>query len=165
MLTRFSGLNFEPEDYRDLTQPVSIQELEIEMAASIELVSQHLEESKESAESQIEVDIENNATLSDFELEVDIENNATLSDFELEVAHLNIPDTEQIEFIAFNSPDSVLEVPEPEQSDQLDLNENVGIEGQPENDRIASLEQKQQPELIKIEKFTGIKSNYCRAIS
>ena len=139
---QFSGLNFEPEDYRDLTQPVSIQELEIEMAASIELVSQHLEESKESAESQIEVDIENNATL---------------SDFELEVAHLNIPDTEQIEFIAFNSPDSVLEVPEPEQSDQLDLNENVGIEGQPENDRIASLEQKQQPELIKIKNSQGSK--------
>ena len=135
---QIAGMNFEPEDYRDLTQPVSIQELEIEMAASIEMVSQHLEESKQSAESQIEVDFENNATL---------------SDFELEVAHLNISDTEQIKFIAFNSPDSVLEVPEPEQSDQLDLNENVGIEGQPENDRIASLEQKQQPKLINIEKL------------
>ena len=133
---QFAGMNFEPEDYRDLTQPVSIQEPEIEMAASIVLVSKQLEESKQSAETQIEVDFENNATL---------------SDFKLEVAHLNIPDTEQIEFIAFNSPNSVLEVPEPEQSDQLDLNENVGIEGQPENDRIASLEQKQQPELIKIE--------------
>ena len=131
---RFAGMNFEPEDYRDLTQPVSIQEPEIEMATSIELVSQPLENPKESTETQIEV-----------------ESIATLSDFKLEVAHLNIPDTEQIEFIAFNSPNSVLEVPEPEQSDQLDLNENVGIEGQPENDRIASLEQKQQPELIKIE--------------
>ena len=140
---QIAGMNFEPEDYRDLTQPVSIQELEIEMAASIELVSQHLEESKQSAESQIEVDFENNATL---------------SDFELEVAHLNISDTEQIEFIAFNSPDSVLEVPEPEQSDQLDLNENVGIEGQPENDRIASLEQKQQPKLINIEKLQKSKA-------
>ena len=140
---QFAGMNFEPEDYRDLTQPVSIQEPEIEMAASIELVSQHLEESKESAESQIEVDFENKATL---------------SDFELEVAHPNIPDTEQIEFIAFNSPDSVLEVLEPEQSDQLDLNENVGIEGQPKNDRIASLEQKQQPELINIEKLQKSKT-------
>ncbi len=140
---QIAGMNFEPEDYRDLTQPVSIQELEIEMAASIEMVSQHLEESKQSAESQIEVDFENNATL---------------SDFELEVAHLNISDTEQIEFIAFNSPDSVLEVPEPEQSDQLDLNENVGIEGQPENDRIASLEQKQQPKLINIEKLQKSKA-------
>ena len=140
---QIAGMNFEPEDYRDLTQPVSIQELEIEMAASIEMVSQHLEESKQSAESQIEVDFENNATL---------------SDFELEVAHLNISDTEQIKFIAFNSPDSVLEVPEPEQSDQLDLNENVGIEGQPENDRIASLEQKQQPKLINIEKLQKSKA-------
>ena len=131
---QFAGMNFEPEDYRDLTQPVSIQEPEIEMAASVELFSQQLEEPKESAETQIEV-----------------ENNATLRNFELEVAHLKISDKEPIEFIAFNSPDSVLEVPEPEQPDQLDLNENVGIEGQPENDRIASLEQKQQPELIKIE--------------
>ena len=139
----FAGMNFEPEDYRGLTQPFSIQEPEIEMAASIELVSQHLEESKESAESQIEVDFENNATL---------------SDFELEVAHPNIPDTEQIEFIAFNSPDSVLEVPEPKQSDQLDLNENVGIAGQPENKNIASLERKQQPELINIEKLQKSKA-------
>ena len=135
---QFSGMYFEPEDYRNFTQPVSIQESAIEMTASIELFSQQLEEPKESAETQIEV-----------------ENIATLSDFELEVAHPNIPDTEQIEFIAFNPPDSVLEVPEPEQSDQLDLNENVGIEGQPENDRIASLEQKQQPELIKIENSQG----------
>ena len=145
---QFAGINFEPEDYRDLTQPVSIQEPEIEMAASIELVSQPLEDPKESTETQIEV-----------------ESIATLSDFELEVAHLNIPDTEQIEFIAFNSPDSVLEVPEPEQSDQLDLNENVGIEGQPENDRIASLEQKQQPELIKSENSQGSKASTGRAIS
>ena len=139
---QFAGLNFEPEDYRDLTQPISIQEPEIEMAASIELVSQQLGEPKESAETQIEV-----------------ENIATLSDFEFEVAHLNIPETEQIEFIAFNTPDSVLEVPEPEQSDQLDLNENVGIEGQPENKKIASLEQKQQPELIKIENLQGSKAS------
>ena len=137
---QFAGMNFEPEDYRDLTQPVSIQEPEIEMATSIVLVSKQLEESKQSAETQIEVNFENSVTL---------------RDFELEVGHPNIPDTEQIEFIAFNPPDSVLEVPEPEQSDQLDLNENVGIEGQPENDRIASLEQKQQPELIKIENSQG----------
>ena len=139
---QFAGMNFEPEDYRDLTQPVSIQEPEIEMATSIELVSQPLENPKESTETQIED-----------------ESIATLSDFELEVAHLNIPDTEQIEFIAFNPPNSVIEVPEPEQSDQLDLNENVGIEGQPENDRIASLEQKQQPELIKIGNSQGSKAS------
>ena len=138
----FAGMNFEPEDYRDLAQSVSIQEPEIEMAASIELVSQQLEDPNESAETQIEV-----------------ENIATLSDFELEVAHLNIPDTEQIEFIAFNSADSVIEVPEPEQSDQLDLNENVGIEGQPENKQITSLEQKQQLELIKIENSQGSKAS------
>ena len=134
--------NFEPEDYRDLTQPVSIQEPEIEMATSIELVSQPLEDPKESTETQIEV-----------------ESIAMLSDFELEVAHLNIPDTEQIEFIAFNPPNSVIEVPEPEQSDQLDLNENVGIEGQPEDKKIASLEQKQQLELIKIENSQGSKAS------
>ncbi len=139
---QFAGMNFEPEDYRDLTQPVSIQEPEIEMATSIELVSQPLENPKESTETQIED-----------------ESIATLSDFELEVAHLNIPDTEQIEFIAFNPPNSVIEVPEPEQSDQLDLNENVGIEGQPENDRIASLEQKQQPGLIKIGNSQGSKAS------
>ena len=139
---QFSGMYFEPEDYRNLTQPVSIQESAIEMAASIELVSQPLENPKESTETQIED-----------------ESIATLSDFELEVAHLNIPDTEQIEFIAFNPPNSVIEVPEPEQSDQLDLNENVGIEGQPENDRIASLKQKQQPELIKIGNSQGSKAS------
>ena len=139
---QFSGIYFEPEDYRNLTQPVSIREPTIEMAASIELVSQQLEEPKESAETQIEV-----------------ENIATLSDFELEVTHLNIPDTEQIEFIAFNPPDPVLEDSELEQSDQLDLNENVGIEGQPENKKIASLEQKQQLELINIENSQGSKAS------
>ena len=139
---QFSGMYFEPEDYRNLTQPVSIQESAIEMAASIELVSQQLEEPKESAETQIEV-----------------ENIATPSDFELEVAHLNIPDIEQIEFIAFNPPGPVLEDTEPEQSDQLDLNENVGIEGQPENKKIALLEQKQQPELINIENSQGSKAS------
>ncbi len=139
---QFAGMNFEPEDYRDLAQPVSIQEPEIEVAASIELVSQQLKDPNEFAETQIE-----------------FENIATLSDFELEVAHLNIPDTEPIEFIAFNPPDSVLEVPEPEQSDQLDLNQNVGIEGQPEDKKIASLEQKQQPELIKIENSQGSKTS------
>ena len=139
---QFAGMNFEPEDYRNLTPPVSIQEPAIEMVASIELVSQQLEEPKESAETQIEVD-----------------NIATLSDFELEVAHLNIPDIEQIEFIAFNPPGPVLEDSELEQSDQLDLNENVGIEGQPENKKIASLEQKQQPELINIENLQGLKAS------
>ena len=139
---QFAGMNFEPEDYRDLTQPVSIQEPEIEMATSIELVSQPLEDPRESTETQIEV-----------------ESIATLSDFELEVAHLNIPDTEQIEFIAFNPPNSVIEVPEPEQSDQLDLNVNVGIEGQPEDKKIVSLEQKQQLELIKIENSQGSKAS------
>ena len=143
----FAGMNFEPEDYRDLAQSVSIQEPEIEMAASIELVSQQLEDPNESAETQIEV-----------------ENIATLSDFELEVAHLNIPDTEQIEFIAFNSPDSVIEVPERKQSDQLNLNVNVGIEGQPENKKIASLEQKQQPELIKIENSRGSKASTAKQL-
>ena len=131
---QFSGMYFEAEDYRNLTPPVSIQEPAIEMAASIELDSQQLVEPKESAETQIEV-----------------ENIATFSDFELEVAHLQIPDTEQIEFIAFNPPNPVLEDTEPEQSDQLDLNENFGIEGQPEIKKIVSLEQKQQPELIKSE--------------
>ena len=139
---QFAGMNFEPEDYRDLTQPVSIQEPEIEMAASIELVSQPLENPKESTETQIEV-----------------ESIATLSDFELEVAHLNIPDTEQIEFSAFNPPNSVIEVPEQEQSDQLDLNENIGIEGQLEDKKIASPEQKQQLELIKVENSQGSKSS------
>ena len=139
---QFSGMYFEPEDYRNLTQPVSIQESAIKMAASIELVSQQLEEPKESAETQIEV-----------------ENIATPSDFELEVAHLNIPDIEQIEFIAFNPPGPVLEDTEPEQSDQLDLNENVGIEGQPENKKIASLEQKQQPELTNSENSQGSKAS------
>ena len=139
---QFSRMYFEPEDYRNLTQPVSIQESAIEMAASIELVSQQLGEPKESAETQIEV-----------------ENIATLSDFELEVAHLNIPDTEQIEFIAFNPPDPVLEDTEPEQSDQLDLNENVGIEGQPENKKIASLEQKQQSKLTNSENSQGSKAS------
>ncbi len=138
----FAGMNFEPEDYRYLAQSVSILEPEIEMAASIELVSQQLENPNESAETQIEV-----------------ENIATSSDFELEVAHLNIPDIEQIEFIAFNPPDLVLKDTEPEQSDQLDLNENVGIEGQPENKQITSLEQKQQLELIKIEKSQGSKAS------
>ena len=138
----FAGMNFEPEDYRYLAQSVSIQEPEIEMAASIELVSQQLEDPNESAETQIEV-----------------ENIATSSDFELEVAHLNIPDIEQIEFIAFNPPDLVLKDTEPEQSDQLDLNENVEIEGQPENKQITSLEQKQQLELIKIEKSQGSKAS------
>ena len=138
---QFSGMYFEPEDYRNFTQPVSIQESAIEMAASIELVSQQLEEPKESAETQIEV-----------------ENIATPSDFELEVSHLNIPDTEQIEFIAFNPPNPVLEDTEPEQSDQLDLNENVEIEGQPEIKKIASLEQKQQPKLIKSENSQGSKA-------
>ena len=141
---QFAGINFEPEDYRDLTQPVSIQEPEIAIAASIVLMSKQLEESKQSVETQIEVDVENNTTF---------------SDFELEVAHLNIPFLEQIEFIAFNPPDSVLELPEPEQSDQLDSNENVGIEGQPENKKIASLEQKQQPELIKSENSQGPKAS------
>ena len=107
-------------------------------------MSKQLEESKQSVETQIEVDVENNTTF---------------SDFELEVAHLNIPFLEQIEFIAFNPPDSVLELPEPEQSDQLDSNENVGIEGQPENKKIASLEQKQQPELIKSENSQGPKAS------
>ena len=139
---QFSGMYFEPEDYRNLTQPVSIQESAIKMAASIELVSQQLEEPNESAETQIEV-----------------ENIATPSDFELEVAHLNIPDIEQIEFIAFNPPGPVLEDTEPEQSDQLDLNENVGIEGQPENKKIASLEQKQQPELTNSENSQGSKAS------
>ena len=139
---QFAGMNFEPEDYRDLTQPVSIQEPEIKMAASIELVSHQLGEPKESAGTQIEV-----------------ENIATPSDFELEVAHLNIPDIEQIEFIAFNPPNPVLEDTEPEQSDQLDLNENVGIEGQPENKKIASLEQKQQPELTNSENSQGSKAS------
>ena len=139
---QYSGMYFEPEDYRNLTQPVSIQESAIEMAASIELVSQQLEEPKESAETQIEV-----------------ENIATPSDFELEVAHLNIPDIEQIEFIAFDPPDPVLEDTEPEQSDQLDLNENVGIEGQPEIKKIASLEQKQQPELTNSENSQGSKAS------
>ena len=137
-----SGMYFEPEDYRDLTPPVSIQEPSIEMAASTEVVSQHPEEPKESAETQIEV-----------------ENIATTSDFEREVAHLNFPDTEQIEFIAFNAPDPVLEDFEPEQSDQLDLNKNVGIEGQPENEKIASFGQKQQPELMKIENLQGSKAS------
>ena len=144
---QFAGMNFEPEDYRDLTQPVSIQEPEIKMAASIELVSHQLGEPKESAEPQIEV-----------------ENIATLSDFELEVAHLNIPDSEQIEFIAFNPPNPVLEDTEPEQSGQLDLNENVGIEGQPENKKIASLEQKQQPELIKSENSQGSKASMAEQL-
>ena len=135
---QFAGMNFEPEDYRDLTQPVSIQEPEIAIAASIELVSQQLEEPKESAETQIEV-----------------ENIATPSDFELEVSHLYIPDAEQIEFIAFNPPNPVLEDTEPEQSDQLDLNENVEIDGQPEIKKIVSLGQKQQPELIKSENSQG----------
>ena len=139
---QFSGMYFEPEDYRNLTQPVSIQESAIKMAASIELVSQQLEEPNESAETQIEV-----------------ENIATPSDFELEVAHLNIPDIEQIEFIAFNPPGPVLEDTEPEQSDQLDLNENVGIEGQPENKKISSLEQKQQPELTNSENSQGSKAS------
>ena len=139
---QFSGMYFEAEDYRDLAQSVSIQEPEIEMAASIELVSQQLEDPNESAETQIEV-----------------ENIATLSDFELEVAHLNIPDTEQIEFIAFNSADSVIEVPELEQSDQLDLNENLGIKEQPESKKFASLEQKQPPELINIENLQGSKGS------
>ena len=140
---QFSGVYFEPEDYRDLTPPVLIQEPAIEIAVSIELVSQQLEESRESAETKIEVDLENNATL---------------SDFELEVVHLNIPDTEQIEFIAFNLPNSVLEVPEPKQSDQLDLDKNVGIKGQPEK-KIASLEQKRQPELTNIENLQGSKAS------
>ena len=144
---QFAGMNFEPEDYRDLTQPVSIQEPEIKMAASIELVSHQLGEPKESAEPQIEV-----------------ENIATVSDFELEVAHLNIPDSEQIEFIAFNPPNPVLEYSEPEQSGQLDLNENVGIEGQPENKKIASLEQKQQPELIKSENSQGSKASMAEQL-
>ena len=139
---QFSGMYFEPEDYRNLTQPVSIQESAIKMAASIEWVSQQLEEPNESAETQIEV-----------------ENIATPSDFELEVAHLNIPDIEQIEFIAFNPPGPVLEDTEPEQSDQLDLNENVGIEGQPENKKISSLEQKQQPELTNSENSQGSKAS------
>ena len=139
---QFSGMYFEPEDYRNLTQPVSIQESTIEMAASIELVSQQLEEPKDSSEIQIEV-----------------ENIATPSDFEFEVAHLNFPDIEQIEFIAFNPPGPVLEDTEPEQSDQLDLNENVGIERQPENKKISSLEQKQQPELINIENLKGSKAS------
>ena len=139
---QFSGMYFEPEDYRNLTQPVSIQESAIKMAASIELVSQQLEEPNESAETQIEV-----------------ENIATPSDFELEVAHLNFPDIEQIEFIAFNPPGPVLEDTELEQSDQLDLNENVGIEGQPENKKISSLEQKQQPELTNSENSQGSKSS------
>ena len=139
---QLSGMYFEPEDYRNLTPPISIQEPAIEMAASIELVSQQPEEHKESAETQIKV-----------------ENSATLSDFELEAAHLNFPDTEQNEFIAFNPPDSVLEVPETEQFDQLDLNENVGIEGQLKNKKIASLEQKQQQELINIEKLQGSKAS------
>ena len=139
---QISGMYFEPEDYRNFTQPVSIQESAIDMAASIELVSQQLEEPKESAETQIEV-----------------ENIATPSDFELEVSHLYIPDAEQIEFIAFNPTDRVLEDTEPEQSDQLDLNENVGIEGQPENKEIASLEQKQQPKLIKSENSQGSKAS------
>ena len=139
---QFSGMYFEPEDYRNFTQPVSIQESAIEMAASIELVSQQLEEPKESAETQTEV-----------------ENIAMPSDFELEVSHLYIPDAEQIEFIAFNPTDRVLEDTEPEQSDQLDLNENVGIEGQPENKEIASLEQKQQPKLIRSENSQGSKAS------
>ena len=144
---QISGMYFEPEDYRNLTQPVSIQESAIEMAASIELVFQQLEEPEESAETQIEV-----------------ENIATPSDFELEVSHLNIPDTEQIEFIAFNPPGPVLEDTEPEQSDQLDLNENVGIEGQPEIKKIASLEQKQQPELIKSENSQGSKASMAEQL-
>ena len=139
---QFSGMYFEPEDYRNLTQPVSIQEPAIEMVASIELTSQQLEEPKESAETQIEV-----------------ENIATLSDFEFGVAHLTIPDAEQIELIAFNPPDPALEDSEPEHSDQLDLNENVGIEGQPENRNFASLEQKQQPELKNIENLQGSKTS------
>ena len=141
---QFAGINFEPEDYRDLTQPVSIQEPEIAIAASIVLMSKQLEESKQSVETQIEVDVENNTTF---------------SDFELEVAHLNMPFLEQIEFIAFNPPDPVLEDTEPEQSDQLDLNENVGIEGQPEIKKIVSLEQKQQPELLKSENSQGSKAS------
>ena len=141
---QFAGMNFEPEDYRDLTQPVSIQEPKIAIAASIVLMSKQLEESKQSVKTQIEVDVENNTTF---------------SDFELEVAHLNIPFLEQIEFIAFNPPDPVLEDTEPEQSDQLDLNENVGIEGQPEIKKIVSLEQKQQPELLKSENSQGSKAS------
>ena len=139
---QISGMYFEPEDYRNLTPPISIQEPAIEIAASVELISQQLEEPKDSAETQFEV-----------------ENIATLSDFELEVAHLNIPDTEQVEFIAFNPPNPVLEDSEPEQSDQLDLNETVGIKEQPENRKFASLEQKQPPELKIVENLQGSKGS------